>query len=58
MVSLIVAFVIGLVGFAIGRATLPKGVFVTGFPEGWGPIGFEIPAIVIGVLAASFFTGE
>lgn len=57
-VSLIIAFVIGLVGFAIGRATLPKGVFVTDFPEGWGPFGFELPSVVIGVLAASFFAGD
>ena len=57
VVCLIVAAVVGLVGFAIGRATLPQGVFISDFPDGWGPIGFEIPAIVVGALAAAFFIG-
>ena len=58
MIFLAVTFVVGLVAFALGRATLPKGVFATDFPEGWGPLGFEIPAIVVGALAASFFMGS
>jgi hypothetical protein len=56
-VCFIAAAVTGLVGFAIGRATLPQGIFISDFPDGWGPIGFEIPAIVVGALAAAFFTG-
>lgn len=57
VVSLVSAVVVGLVGFAIGRATLPKGVFTTDFPEGWGPLGFEIPSILLGAVAASLFAG-
>jgi hypothetical protein len=55
VVSLVAAVVVGLVGFAIGRATLPPSVF--DLPIGWGPLGFAIPAVVVGVLAASFFAG-
>ena len=57
IILLVVAFVIGLVGFAIGRATLPQGIFMSSFPDGWGPIGFQIPAVLVGALAAAFFTG-
>ena len=56
VVCLIVAAVVELVGFAIGRATLPQGVFISDFPDGWGPIGFEIPAIVVGVRSRPRFS--
>jgi hypothetical protein len=50
---LTVVFVIGLLGFAIGRATLPPSVF--DLPVDCGRLWFAIPVAVVGVWAAAFF---
>jgi hypothetical protein len=52
VVALVAAVVVGLVGFAIGRATLEPSAF--DLPIGWGPLGFAIPAAIVGALTAAF----